>query len=444
MTGILAHKWESLMYLMQIVKIAYTNMPGRIRPELSENKATKLSIKGTNSTIFSSLQIQSTALHNLHLSEWGLCDNVRVWETLAAASRHTNITGESVGAGMGNDHFQTYDDAKNGRNDYDYLFVPWFADDGYRLPLDGMPPPVPTPHEAKLHLDPNQILWRRSTVASVKEQFRSLYPETEEDAFAQAGLNAFDLRKMIVLAREAREFNKLNPPAESDDQITMWERPMAGEAYVAGGDVAEGITMNGTRDYSVLKIINVSTMREVFRYRARVGVDVFYKACDFYCRMFNNALLAIERNNHGHAVLLGLYEIKKYPNLYFEKQENRLLEPNHGPATSNPITKDVVRLGWHTTSITKPIMVDQLKLAIEQDTAIDEDNFDPLFLIRDEIFLSECLTYQQEGVKFGAAVGKHDDDVMATAIANQMVLLRRRHGEVWANVLTGGARETVI
>ncbi len=446
-TGILSHKNDSLQKLMKIIRIAWQYMPLGIRPDLVEDAKERLAFVGTNSEIFGALSIRSTALHNLHISEWCLCDDVEVQATLGATSPTTNITGESTGNGIGNDGYETYQDGKKGENGFKSSFSPWFIQKEYRNPLNGLNPAKlmgdMTQEEKKLKdlmkkdyglvLDAEQLLWRRITKKKMKSLFPQEFPETELDAFLASGIMFFDAKKIMALYNEARDWHDEAGPVDQDPQgdWMMFHKPEKYHVYAAGADTSEG-----ANDHCCLKIVDVTAQREVLVYRARVGVKKFYSVCDHFGRLFNNALLGVERNNHGHAVLLGLQEDKKYPNLYYtEKRQNRA------------VAKDIPekKYGWETTGQSRPIMLDQLKANIEGDPEEDEDHFSPLFTVYDKTFLSEALTFQEVDGKFQAVAGKFDDDVFATAIMNQMfqTVLRRRTVSSPTGIITGGPRSVV-
>src|SRR5206468_3840961 len=57
---------------------------------------------------------------------------------------------------------------------------------------------------------------------------------------------------------------------------------------------------------------------------------------------YNNALVAVERNNHGHAVLAYLSASLKYENLY-----------SHGG-----------QLGWLTSAVTRPQMLEHFAVVL--------------------------------------------------------------------------------
>lgn len=431
-TGILAHKLESIQHLSSIVKIAIENFPGR-PIKLIEDSRTRITFPDTNSTIIFSLEIRSSPLHNLHISEWCFCENERVWATIGATSKWTNITGETTGNGIGNDGYLTYMDAIEKKNEYITKFVPWFDHEEYRLPLNGQSHLLPDKRESSFKLDQEQIHFRRQMMARLKNAFFIEYPETPEDAFAQSGANFFDNKKIVILAKEARDYNETEKIVEEQSLYRMWEKPHSNHTYAAGVDVAEGIE----GDYSVLKILCVTCRQEAFMYRGHVGLDQFYRDIDHWCRRYNNCLLAVERNNHGHAIILGLRENCRYSNLYIENEDDTRIVRKFHKSEKSP------KYGWSTNLNTKTMMLDQLKMAMEGNSEEDETTFQPEITIRDLNLLSECLTFQKNGVKLNAIAGKHDDIIMSTAIAFQMYLKLRNKitfSQV-TQVLVGGERE---
>ena len=425
-TGILSHTRESLKYLWDIIRIAYTNMPDSIREPSGKFNETELSFPDINSKIFVSLGIRSTSVHNLHISEVCYMEPNDIKASLATVPPNGNITIESTANGVGNEGHTLYTEALQNLNGYTPHFFPWFIQEEYMVPLSGMKF-VPNKEEDKfkqqaskqfhVELRDEQLLWRRIAQKQQGYLFNQEFPEDDNKAFLSTGNCYFDNQKLIVLLNEARDINRERPPVEETYDYTAWEAPKNGKVYVAGVDTAEGID----GDWSIIKILNVTDRIEAFRYRARVPVDKFYKVCDYWGRQYNNCLMAIERNNHGHAVIQGLGETCHYPNMYYQDKDIRSMR-TRGIREQ----KAVVKIGWETTSLSKPLMLDQLKEGIEGNAQEGVEEFEPEFTIRDEIFLQEGLTTQQDGSKISAVSGKYDDTVMATAIAFQMYLRARK------------------
>jgi hypothetical protein len=104
---------------------------------------------------------------------------------------------------------------------------------------------------------------------------------------------------------------------------------------------------------------------------------------------YNDALVAIERNNHGHAVLAHLTMEQGYTNLY----------------------KTGGQLGWLTNVATRPDMLETLVTLLS--------NAPHLFL--SPRLLEECRTFiRHPDGSCSAAAGAHDDTVMAMAIAQKV------------------------
>jgi hypothetical protein len=446
-TGILSHKKDSLGYLMDIIRTAVNNMPDGLRPELGDDSKSMISFPKINSRIMVALSVRSTALHNLHISEWCLAKDEEVQASIGAAGPMANITGETTGNGVGNYGYQVYQEAKLNENGYRAQFVPWFIQAEYQQPLNGIDPAEIMAHlstqEQKLKemmekdygkvLTPGQVLWRRWAEKTYKTLRGQEFPETDEEAFRTSGTKFFDYNKLHRLMMGAKERMKATPPFkehEGGDWVQFFDR-VKGHIYAAGADTAEG-----GGDFSVLKIIDVTDRKEVFVYRARCGVDTFYRVCDEWGRHYNNAFLGVERNNHGHAVLLGLGpEGLAYPNLYKEVSKQAVLGQDF------PKEKP----GWLTNGETRPVMLDGLKFAMEGDTQDDEDHFSPEIDFYDIALLKEGLTFEEIDGKYQAVAGETDDDIMASAIAVQMYARCKRltiAGESFADrIHVGGERE---
>lgn len=415
-TGVLAHKWQSLKHLWGIIDIAYRNLPAGLGIGLEEDTKTGYVFKGSNSRIFVSLKIESVGIHNLHISEWCLCKDEDIELTMGATGPDTNISGESTGNGVGNDGYLTYQQAKTGDNSYLARFLPWFLQDEYRVPLMGMDPRklmgTLNSDERKLQelmkkdygmtLLPEQVLYRRKAKTKSKSKFSVNYPEEEDDAFFTSGLHFFTIKKWMALYKEAQEYKRKTGYYKETDDYIMYEAPQHKDVYAAAADTAdEG------EDTSCLKIINVTKRREAFKFQARCGVNRFYRVCNEFCRLYNNALLCVEANNHGRAVILGLTDVVFYKNLWVRVVKNR---KNYGD-------KEKVKIGWETNGQTRPALLTNFQEAIEGEEEADVDNFEPDILILDLDLIKECMSFIKIDDKYQAEEGKLDDNVFASAIA---------------------------
>ncbi len=353
-------------------------------------------------------------LHRVHGSEvsrWHERSGGRQFELqeeimagLTEAASHGEITLETTP--KGEEWFSsTYRDAKRGLNDWTPIFLPWFVDDDNRIAL--------TPEEeeevretladdelalvAAHKLTFAQIAWRRSKKRGSR-LFPQEYPEDDESCFMRSGTSFFDAEKVIVLLKATDDDNRKHVPA---GYYVEWEAPQEGVQYVLGSDTSEGLPGCDYNGYGVMRKdtgAQVASLHGLFK--PKQLAERIYQA---HLR-WNKALVGVERENHGHAVLLALEELGL-------RSKRRLYHFSKG------------RSGWSTNAETRPVMLDELA------TWIDESGPDK---VRDRDLLSECLTFRlQSGGKFEADSGCHDDCVFKWAIALQMRKVRSRPLEVW-------------
>ena len=184
--------------------------------------------------------------------------------------------------------------------------------------------------------------------------------------------------------------------AKNEDDMVIYFPPKEGHNYIVGADVAEGVTGG---DYSVFTIFDRITGNEVAFWRGLMSPDRFGELLDKCGRLYNNALMVVEINNHGLSTVTTLRN-KMYPQLYFR------------PVVKMDVmgTKFSDRLGWKTTRITKPLMIDDLNQALNEKS----------FKIHTEKTVDEMLTYvYNDNGEAGAQSSFHDDCIMATATCLQ-------------------------
>ena len=251
--------------------------------------------------------------------------------------------------------------------------------------------------------------WRNYTIANKcqgdVELFMQEYPSTPEEAFIASGrpvFNTASVRKYMnhtengtcgYLKEEGYDVKFLE---DEKGYVEIWQPPKVGEFYVIGADVAEG-KIEG--DYSVAQVLD-SNCNVVAMWYGHIDPDLFGYELVKLARYYNDAYLGVEANNHG---LTTLKSIQRYDywNLYFAKIYDRF---------TDSITK---KLGWQTTSKTKPMMIDKLAEFV-RDFHIG---------IKSKTTVQELLTYIiEENGSTNAQQGCHDDTVMSLAIALQIWL----------------------
>ncbi len=215
------------------------------------------------------------------------------------------------------------------------------------------------------------------------------YPANPETAFILSGRGRFDTEALEAILAGCRA-----PIAiELNGGLKVWEMPAQGRSYVVGAEPAEGLH---TGDYSAAVVIDQQTGLDVAWVHGHFPPQQFAAILNDLGLWYNGALLGCERNNHGGTVLLELQN-HAYPTLYAHRDYDAI-----GNASE--------RVGWPTTSKTKPIAIDGLAQAIQE-----------RWPFHDAAFVSECRTYVvRDNGSTGASGSLNDDRVMAAAIGLQL------------------------
>lgn len=403
----LAHEAEATEKIFRIANLFYERLDPKWRPaRLSRHNKRTLDFPLMNSLFYIGTAGarafgRGDTLNRVHGSEvawWpgGLEDHRALMAGLSEACSHGEIVLESTPNGIGNFFHQTCMEALSGQSEWTLIFLPWWEDPGNRFPLDHASAreimgSLTKDEQALVHahgLDAEQIAWRRAKQLSLKSLFIQEYPEDPESCFLVSGHCYFDKTLLATLLRRAPE------PAQirGDGEIVIWKRPVPGRAYAGGADTSEGTP---TGNFSVLSILDVETMEPVARLRGRWKPEDFAARCARLGQEYNWALLAVERNNHGHSTLNTLANQLHYPNLYFHKDYDQ------------KTGKAVPTIGFPTNTKTRPLMLSGLRTAVE----------DGLMPMPDKVFLTEAMTFVKVGDRYEADEGCEDDTVISYAIS---------------------------
>jgi hypothetical protein len=326
-------------------------------------------------------------IQNLHCSEvarWGANAAEVLASLRAAVPPGGEIVLESTANGMGGCFYREWQRA----NETGYVrhFFPWWMDRGYRVggkAAEELMEASLSLGERRLvesfGLDLEQIAFRRQVRNNFAERAAEEFAEDPATCFLASGSAVFDTAKI-----EAR-MHELGVPLESREngRILVWLPPAAGRKYILGVDAAGG-GENG--DYACVQVIDQAsglqcaelyghyTPEELAAHAARLG------------REYNGALMVVERNNHGHAVLAMLERVEQY----------------------QPLFGNARFAGWVTTVLTRPTMLER---------------FGAILVANPELFqsrrlLEECRTFVRcaDG-RIAASEGSHDDAIMAMAMA---------------------------
>lgn len=330
---------------------------------------------------------------------------------LTEAASHGEVILESTPNGV--NHFcRMYREAKAKLNDWTPIFIPWFADRTNIVPLTAKQVEEITSTMSdrerelvRMHeLRPHQLAWRRMKIKALKGLFVQEYPEDDETCFLQSGSMYFDAKTVSHLLETV-------PQVEYSDGRTFfpqwdrgeggyyveWEAPVEGVEYVACCDTSEGVggwnpealTSTDGSDPNGVGVLRTDTGKQVASLHGMFRPSSLAHRARDICVRYNRAMLAVERNNHGHAVIQRLGDIgwdRPGIEMFYDHDQ---------------------KPGWNTDTVSRPIMLTALA-----DTLMDRPE-----LFVDRQMLSEMTTFQmQDNGKYEANKGFHDDAVMKWAI----------------------------
>lgn len=372
----MAHDAESTSSIFSdISKGFYDSLIEEIREEPKRSNARELVLESNNSawrvaTAGSKRAGRGKKLKMLHNSEKAFWDDMR--KNAAAISQALtkySIEIDETTANGFNEFKDDWDDIKNGHSKWIGVFYEWYKTDEYRKSFKGVNYSEEQFLEAvengirfmgvdskfmellknllNAGLDKHQIHWYFDKRLELKDLIYQEYPCTEEQAFLHSGRPYFDVELLDLELMKNYEVLKIL----NGGDIEIYENPLPGERYVIGSDVAEGLD---EADNSSFFILNVRTGEEVANGEYTLTPDNHARVLDKYSRMYNNALIAVERNNHGHSVLNTLRnECKSTLRLYIPEKDATVVKKS---------VED--RYGWLTTESSKYFMLDELDTAI--------------------------------------------------------------------------------
>ena len=316
----------------------------------------------------------------------------------------TEVILESTANGAQGEFYRLWRGAVAGENEYLPIFLPWFLTPEYRRTApEGMELSV---EEEKLQerfdLDNDQLYWRRLKIAEGgKLKFQQEYPATADEAFIVSGSNVFNVERLdALIPRPHLRRSEWDPSSKMLDEnregnLYIYDYPQWDEPYVIGADVALGVG----QDYSAAVVMN-NRYEIVAHYRNnRIDPSLWGELLFYLGRYYNNAFLAVESNSMGIATLQKL-DSMGYVNLYRQTK------------VANVSNEEGERLGFRTTSATKPAIIGNLKNLIENEEV----------LIPSPQIIQELKDYiATDTGKTEAAPGCYDDSVIALSICSEVL-----------------------
>lgn len=412
-----SHTEEDTKRLFGKVKYFIDNLPFKV--ELSKQSAGTLRLDSQNSdfivgTAGSKTFARGDTIHQLHLSEFAFYPS---WDMVTGVINavpdgdNTWVVKETTANGYGNPHHQAWEQEKRGESIFKPHFYGWHDHDEYVRNADNF---IPDMDESNLKiaydLSDEQLAWRRWKITSMQptqeysreDLFRQEFPISDSEAFLSTGRPVFDPKTLewyrgVHMCKPVLrgQLEGWNPPyliPNEYGELKIYKEANTEDNYVIGGDVAE------EGDYSELCVLSRKDLEQVATWSGHIDefelARVVFKLGTYY----NNALVGIERNNMGIAVVKKLDELE-YRNQYVMH------------TVEDQFVRSKGKLGWETNTKTRPIMLGDLNQVFAEKQII----------IHDERTLSQMGSFvKNDKGKPVAQIGTYDDSVIAIAIAYQM------------------------
>lgn len=301
----------------------------------------------------------------------------------AAVPPDGEIVLESTPNGAAGTFYQEWQNA--GETGFVRHFFPWWLEEAYRVV--GRPTGALSEEEealTKKHgLDEGQIAFRREVKANFGHRAREEFAEDPQTCFRSSGECVFELDSLEERLKTVVE------PVETrhNGRLQIWNPYMPGRRFVIGVDPAGG-GIEG--DFACAQVVDRDTGLQCAELLGHLRPEELAREVAKLGREYGNASIAIERNNHGHAVLACMQFHEHYANLYCEGGDRK------GEA------------GWLTTGFSRPPMLENFAAVLRANPRS----------VQSPRLLEQCRTFVRgRDGRAEAAAGSHDDAVMAMAIA---------------------------
>lgn len=278
-----------------------------------------------------------------------------------------------------------YRGAKQALSGWHPIFLPWHA----------RPERTPVWYEEQKR----DVLARTSSLDDLHQE----YPATDSEALAPRSQDK-RIHPMWIEACYAEMKPIKNPKsAPSVPNLEVYRLPQPGRKYVIGGDPAEG---NPNSDDSALTVVDQTTGEECAVLAGKVEPATFAGYIRQVSAYYNGAPALVERNNHGHTVILWL------------KDNARRVRLLHGHDWDVEQHDKEDKVGWMSSTLGKALMYTEAADHFRQNADLDEQGQPgkhPKKVLHAEASWSQLSSI--EGATLKAPDQMHDDRATSYALA---------------------------
>lgn len=217
---------------------------------------------------------------------------------------------------------RTFQAARSGKSPWNWVFLPWTARPG---------------RDMAWYLEQkSDIKTRTGALDDLYEQ----YPATPEEA-----LQPLTLDKRLPYSWLLRSYKPIEPFDHVDHGVPglrVYKEPKWSEDFVVSADPAEG---NPESDDSSLHVLDANTGEECAVLNDKIEPSTFAEYLFRLSEIYNDAPILVERNNHGHAVILALNESHQANVMMGWDDKDGWMTSRRGKALMYTNTADMLRDG---------------------------------------------------------------------------------------------------
>ena len=370
--ALLANKGDAAREILDRIKIAYEALPKWLQQGVIEwNKGSVEFENGCKiiAGATSSSAIRGKSISFLYIDETAFVENwdeffASVFPTISSGNT-TKILFTSTPNGL-NHFYKTCEGARENRNGYIYIEVPW-----QRVPG-------------------RDDKWKKETLEGMDFDMQKFSQEFECNFLGSSGT--------LIEGSKLKNLVSRNTVGETQF-MKVYEQPEKDHVYACIVDVSRGKGL----DYSAFHIIDVTSMpyKQACIYRDNTITPIDYAEIIYRTiKRYNDAYTLVEVNDIGEQVAEVLHYEFEVETLMFTESAGR-----SGKRISTGFSKNSDK-GVRTTKSVKSVGCNMLKMLIEQDQLI----------INDFQTINELSTFSRRGVSYEAESGCHDDLVMGLVL----------------------------
>lgn len=373
---IISIKQEVSKEIITKVRFANDHLPSWLKVPAAEDNRLSLRLKNGSAikaTSSSGDAGRSMALSLLVLDEAAFIDNAPDIWTSAQSTLSTggNAIILSTPNGVGNWFHQMWVEAEKKKNDFKTIKLPW-----------------------NLHPERDQS-WRDLQTKNLGE--KNANQECDCD-FLSSGMNLIDLNIL-----KWYEETHVKEPIELRLGGGLWvyEPPNYDKDYIVCADVARG----DASDYSAAHVIDLETLTQVAEYVDQPSTKDYGNYLVNLATEYNDALLIVERENVGWAVLQQIIE-REYGNTFYSSADLKYIEVARQLKNKYYSEEKKLLPGFSTTISTRPLIISKLEAYFREKAVI----------IRSQRTINECKTFVWKNGKAQAAENYNDDLVISLGL----------------------------